>query len=125
MAFSHDAPPLPGRAVIAQRWSRAIFLHWRVDAARLAPLKARGLFPDYPFGHDFTDIELALSRALPGVKTLAARTPKWRLLWRALRAGRPDPRWQPHLARMQLQQPRSLQDKVVVALLTEALSRQA
>ena len=94
-------------------------------AARMAPLKARGLFPDYPFGHDFTDIELALSRALPVVKTLAARTPKWRLLWPALRAGRPDPRWQPHLARMQLQQPRSLQDKVVVALLTEALSRQA
>ena len=40
MAFSHDAPPLPGRAVIAQRWSRALFLHWRADAARLAPLPA-------------------------------------------------------------------------------------
>ena len=94
-------------------------------AARMAPLKAQGLFPDYPFGHDFTDIELALSRALPVVKAEAARTPKWKLLWRALRAGRPDARWQPHLARMQLQHASSLQDKVVAALLSETLSRQA
>merc|ERR1739841_244482 len=46
MAFSHDAPPLPGRAVIAQRWSRALFLHWRADAARLAPLLPPGVRPD-------------------------------------------------------------------------------
>ena len=94
-------------------------------AARMAPLKGQGLFPDYPFGHDFTDIELALSRALPVVKAEAARTPKWKLLWRALRAGRPDARWQPHLARMQLQNASSLQDKVVATLLSETLSRQA
>ena len=90
----------------------------------MAPLKTQGLFPDYPFGHDFTDIELALSRALPVVKAAAADTPKWKLLWRAWRAGTPDARWQPHLARMQLLQPSSLQEKVVVALLTEALDRQ-
>jgi len=46
MALSRHSPPLPGRAIIAQRWSRAVFLHWRVDAARLAPLLPPGVRPD-------------------------------------------------------------------------------
>ena len=29
------APDLPGRAVIAQRWNRAIFVHWRIDPAEV------------------------------------------------------------------------------------------
>jgi hypothetical protein len=41
-----DAPPLPGRAVIAQRWSEAVFLHWRVAPARVAPLLPEGVEPD-------------------------------------------------------------------------------
>lgn len=46
MAFSSHPPSLPGRAIIAQRWSQAVFLHWRVDAARLAPLLPPGVRPD-------------------------------------------------------------------------------
>lgn len=46
MVSSSHPPPLPGRPVIAQRWSRAVFLHWRVDAARLAPLLPPGVRPD-------------------------------------------------------------------------------
>ncbi len=46
MSPDADAPPLPGRAVIAQRWSRACFLHWRVDPAAVAPLLPRGTTPD-------------------------------------------------------------------------------
>jgi uncharacterized protein YqjF (DUF2071 family) len=41
-----EAPPLPGRAVIEQRWSRACFLHWRVDPGTLAPMLPPGTHPD-------------------------------------------------------------------------------
>jgi uncharacterized protein len=48
----HEAPPpLPGRAVIRQRWNHVVFLHWRVDADRVAPLMPAGTRPDL---HDGT-----------------------------------------------------------------------
>lgn len=40
------SPDLPGRAVIAQRWNRAVFVHWRVDPAEVAPLLPPGTRPD-------------------------------------------------------------------------------
>lgn len=40
------APPLDGRSVAGQRWSHLVFLHWRVDAAEVAPLLPAGLRPD-------------------------------------------------------------------------------
>lgn len=40
------APALPGRAVISQRWSDAVFLHWRVDPAEVAPWLPPGTRPD-------------------------------------------------------------------------------
>jgi uncharacterized protein len=39
-------PPLPGRAVIRQRWSEFLFLHWRVDPALVAPFCPPGTRPD-------------------------------------------------------------------------------
>lgn len=42
----HEAPPLAGRAIASQRWSDLTFLHWRVDASRVAPLLHPGLRPD-------------------------------------------------------------------------------
>ncbi|RZT64408.1 hypothetical protein EV140_0658 [Microcella alkaliphila] len=45
-ALPHHAPPLPGRAVIRQRWNHFVFLHWRVDPARVAPLMPAGTRPD-------------------------------------------------------------------------------
>ncbi len=41
-----DAPDLPGRAVISQRWSKAVFVHWRVDPDQVAPLLPPGTTPD-------------------------------------------------------------------------------
>jgi uncharacterized protein len=41
-----SAPPLPGPAVIRQRWRDAVFLHWRVDPALVASLLPRGTRPD-------------------------------------------------------------------------------
>lgn len=43
---SSIAPPLPGRAVIRQRWSEFLFLHWRVDPALVAPHCPPGTRPD-------------------------------------------------------------------------------
>lgn len=40
------APPLAGRAVASQRWSKLTFVHWRVDASVLAPLMPAGVRPD-------------------------------------------------------------------------------
>ncbi len=40
------APALTGRAALAQRWSRAVFVHWRVDPERVRPLMPEGVEPD-------------------------------------------------------------------------------
>ena len=40
------AEPLPGRAVITQRWRHAVFLHWRVDPADVTPWLPPGTYPD-------------------------------------------------------------------------------
>lgn len=46
MPFDSVAPPLPGRAIIRQRWSELVFLHWRVDGDAVAPLLPPGTRPD-------------------------------------------------------------------------------
>lgn len=40
------APPLPGRAIIKQRWSDLVFLHWRVPPAAVAHMLPQGTRPD-------------------------------------------------------------------------------
>lgn len=44
--ISRTAPPLRGEVVASQRWSRLAFIHWRVDAAAVAPLLPSGTRPD-------------------------------------------------------------------------------
>ena len=44
--ISSIAPALRGRASSSQRWSKLVFLHWRVNAADVAPLLPEGLRPD-------------------------------------------------------------------------------
>jgi uncharacterized protein YqjF (DUF2071 family) len=46
VTLERDAPPLARRAVIAQRWSDAVFVHWRVEPAAVAPLLPHGVEPD-------------------------------------------------------------------------------
>jgi uncharacterized protein len=41
-----ESPPLPGRVVVEQRWRDLVFLHWRVDPARVAPYLPAGTWPD-------------------------------------------------------------------------------
>jgi uncharacterized protein YqjF (DUF2071 family) len=45
-ALDPHAPPLPGRAVIRQRWSDFVFLHWRVSPEVVAPFMPPGTRPD-------------------------------------------------------------------------------
>ena len=47
----------------------------------LAPLRSKGLFPDFPFGTDLTDQEITLGRALRGVKE---RVGDSKFPWRAI-----------------------------------------
>ncbi|MDN3497158.1 DUF2071 domain-containing protein [Planococcus sp. APC 4015] len=41
-----DAPRLAGRPVLSQRWSDAVFLHWRVAPQRIAHMLPPGVRPD-------------------------------------------------------------------------------
>ena len=64
LPISTIAPPLAGRAVASQRWSHLVFLHWRVDAALIAPLLPSGLVPDEHDGSSWVGlIPFVLDRA--------------------------------------------------------------
>lgn len=51
-----DAPALPGRAVIRQRWSDLTFLHWRVSPELIAPLLPPGTRPDVVDGSSWVGL---------------------------------------------------------------------
>ncbi len=87
----------------------------------LAQSRAKGLFPDYPLGCDFTPQEQVLAKALKGVKAAAARTPKWKLILSALASGGAPAAATPYLERLKLDKPRGLQDRVVRMLLVREL----
>jgi len=102
--------------------------HWRVpDAARantpealeqvFSPFIERGLFPDYPFGSDFTPVEQKLLPALTALKALPSN--KWKLL-RALAAGRPN-RHREALARLGLDAPSGLRERLHARLIAAML----
>jgi uncharacterized protein YqjF (DUF2071 family) len=46
MPLDRTAPPLPGRAIIRQRWSDLVFLHWKVSPEAVAPFLPPGTRPD-------------------------------------------------------------------------------
>ncbi len=86
---------------------------------KLAPHQS--LFPDFPFGSDFTEQEALLAKLLQKVKARAAKTPKWKLLLSTLTAATPPAAVKPYLERLQLAQASKLQDKVARQLLIEEL----
>lgn len=43
---SPDPPPLPGRALMSQKWLSATFLHWPVAPEAVQPFLPRGVRPD-------------------------------------------------------------------------------
>lgn len=54
--ITRHAPPLLGRPVLRQVWSRACFLHWRIDPALAAPLLPTGTRPDVHDGSSWVGL---------------------------------------------------------------------
>ena len=88
--------------------------------AALAPLQKAGLFPELPFGSDFTPEELRLGKAL---KWLQAKSGNMAgLMQLGLSALKPPPKEAAGcLARMGLARPRSLKEVLYARLVGEAL----
>ena len=88
--------------------------------AALVPLQAEGLFPDFPFGHDFTQEELALGKALKGLQQRSASLGG--KLGLSLTLLKPAPASAgPYLARMGLAAPQSLREKLLARLVAAGL----
>ncbi|MDO1528524.1 acetyl-CoA hydrolase/transferase C-terminal domain-containing protein [Fulvimonas sp. R45] len=92
--------------------------------ASLAPLRKRGLLPRFPFGSDFDEVEQGL---LPALAWLESRRATWRGKWALLRAlarpGAPVGGEDAALARMGLQAPAALRERLLRRLLLAALRR--
>jgi acyl-CoA hydrolase len=89
--------------------------------AGLAPFRSEGLFPEYPFGSDFTAQEQRLIPALQRLKGLSRS--KLKLLGAAWR-GRPS-RHAEALARLGLDAPANLRERIYARLVAAALDRPA
>jgi len=88
--------------------------------AALKPLQAGGLFPDFPFGHDFTPEELVLGKALKGLQSKSASLAGKLGVGLALLPG-PSAAMQPYLERMGLAAPRRLQERLLARLVAAGL----
>lgn len=94
-------------------------------ATALKPARDAGLLPSFPFGTDFTDVEQRLIPALLTVKTAAEHPAQLlQLAWQGLFA-RPDNNALEALARLQLDAPKSLSDRLYRVLVSAALTRGA
>jgi acyl-CoA hydrolase len=100
--------------------------HWAQNnaagiGAALQPFRAVGLLPDYPLGCDFTPLELRLIKALALLKAnTASPAGKLKTVLRALAMnGAAEPE---AMARMGLQQPRRLQERLAARMLRSALA---
>lgn len=92
----------------------------RVRAA-LAPFRGDGTLPDYPLGSDFTAVEQRLVRALARLKQ-ATSTPAGKLGAIAAALLRPAPHDAQALARMRLDAPTGLSERLYARLLARALA---
>jgi len=88
----------------------------------LANCRRQGHFPAFPFGHDFTDEELVLGRALKKLKAISSDRLE---MLKTLLASTTHPHvpelLRPYLQRMDLEHPHHVKDKLEQLLLVEAL----
>ena len=93
----------------------------RLESA-LAPYRAKGMFPAFPCGTDFTTEELVVARCL---KSMKAKTEHKSTILKAIVKALQNPSapadYQPYLARVQLDNPHSLEDKIARVLMIEEL----
>ncbi|MCC6781045.1 MAG: acetyl-CoA hydrolase [Hyphomicrobiales bacterium] len=89
-------------------------------ARALAPLRAQGLLPAFPFGSDFTPVE---QRLIPALRLLAQASPSRlaSLAWQGLRAGAAPDATKDCLERMGLNRPAGLNERFYAALVRGAL----
>jgi len=93
-------------------------------AAALKPAREAGLLPLFPFGSDFTDVEQRLIPALQILQRASASPAQLLgLAWQGLTAGALDSDTAVALARLQLDRPKSLSDRLYRALISAALAR--
>ncbi|TXL78268.1 acetyl-CoA hydrolase [Vineibacter terrae] len=93
----------------------------RIERA-LAPARARGVVPPFPFGTDFTAEEQRLMPALMRLKSAAHSLPALgALLWQGLTAGPPSPQDAACLERMGLHKPTDWRQRLQRTLLRAAL----
>ncbi|TXH24852.1 MAG: acetyl-CoA hydrolase [Elusimicrobia bacterium] len=106
------ARKLPSGFRIPEAWKR----NTREDLGmRLAPFRVRGLLPAYPFGSDFSALELRLLQALGTLKRSISSPRHWpRIVLALLGAGVQDAE---ALARMGLSRPRGLRERILARLL--------
>jgi len=83
----------------------------------LASFSGAGMFPDYPFGSDFTETEQRLIPALQALKTLSRNK---LALAKAALSGRPAD-FPEELARLDLEAPGSLVERLYARLIAAAL----
>jgi hypothetical protein len=88
----------------------------------LAPARARGDLPTFPFGTDFTPVEQRLLPALGHLRNASARRRSLAaLIWRGVSSGAPSPAHRACLERMELARPRGLRQRAARAALLGAL----
>lgn len=91
-------------------------------AKPMEQLRARGLFPEYPFGSDLTEDERKLKNALEKVaRAMKQPTAAAGVLFDAAKARRPSADEKRMLERMQLDAPKTAKDKLYRRLLLGAL----
>jgi hypothetical protein len=87
---------------------------------QMARFREDGLFPNVPFGTDFTTEELVLAKALKALKKKADS--RRQILQLLLRAPSPSsPELRPYLARMGLESPHGLEERLYARLLRAQL----
>ena len=92
--------------------------------AALKPFQAEGLFPNFPFGHEFTPEELKLGKALQHLQA-RSRTFSGKLAITAGIISAPAADSGPCLARMGLDKPKDLKEKLYARLVGTALRETA
>ena len=89
-------------------------------ASQLANFRSMGLFHRLPFGSDFTDEELVLGKALKSLKKKA--NSKLQILKLLIQpTGKSDDLIKPYLRRMNLEHPKSIEERLYARLLAAEL----
>ena len=119
-AQARRAGKLPADFAVPERWRQNTP---QALAQRLAPWRARGLFPDFPFGSDFDATEQRLLPALQWLKRANATAGgRLGLLARCVLAPAVDAAGAGALARLDLAQPRGWREHLLQRLVRLALA---